>query len=245
MFNRLLGDIHGHTIPDVTFLVNHLDEPRVLFPPISIKGQFTVTDLSRRPTWEAITGPCSFSEHQKGTTRKYDSPMETYGLPLVTNRSSALELCQHPEYATMHGLFQSPASFLLIKGLVPVLSTGIASTMSDILIPSSAYFESEFLYNSTDDILWDSKSNTLYWAGSNTGGLPTSAPVPGNPSAALHSKLAFDLDGNGISGRFLKLLASNSLVLKQTVLREWHDERLVPWLHYVPVSMEMGSCRKW
>lgn len=58
-------------------------------------------------------------------------------------------------------------------------------------------------------------------------------------AAPFHSTLAFDLDGNGISGRFYKLLASRSAVLKQTVLREWHDERLVPWVHYVPVSMSM------
>lgn len=58
-------------------------------------------------------------------------------------------------------------------------------------------------------------------------------------AAPFHSTLAFDLDGNGISGRFYKLLASRSAVLKQTVLREWHDERLVSWVHYIPVSMSM------
>jgi hypothetical protein len=58
-------------------------------------------------------------------------------------------------------------------------------------------------------------------------------------AAPFRSTLAFDLDGNGISGRFYKLLASRSAVLKQTVLREWHDERLVPWVHYIPVSMSM------
>lgn len=59
------------------------------------------------------------------------------------------------------------------------------------------------------------------------------------PEAALRSRLVFDLDGNGISGRFYRLLASRSLPLKQTLLREWHDERLVPWVHYVPVSQTM------
>lgn len=57
--------------------------------------------------------------------------------------------------------------------------------------------------------------------------------------AALQSRLVFDLDGNGISGRYYKLLASKSLPLKQTLLREWHDERLVPWVHYVPVSQSL------
>ncbi|CEI63699.1 hypothetical protein FVEN_g6820 [Fusarium venenatum] len=56
---------------------------------------------------------------------------------------------------------------------------------------------------------------------------------------AFSSRLAFDLDGNGISGRYYKLLASNSLPLKQALLREWHDERLMPWVHYIPVSQSL------
>jgi hypothetical protein len=56
---------------------------------------------------------------------------------------------------------------------------------------------------------------------------------------AMRSQFVFDTDGNGISGRYYRLLASNSLPLKQTVLREWHDDRLVPWVHYIPVSLGM------
>lgn len=56
---------------------------------------------------------------------------------------------------------------------------------------------------------------------------------------ALGSRLAFDLDDNGISGRYYGLLASRSAPLKQTLLREWHDDRLAPWVHYVPVSPGM------
>ncbi|KOS20633.1 Beta-1 [Escovopsis weberi] len=66
--------------------------------------------------------------------------------------------------------------------------------------------------------------NTRFWADKNE---------------ALKSKLAFDVDGNGISGRWYKLLASKSTPLKQTLIREWHDERLVPWVHYIPVSQSM------
>ncbi|VTT56011.1 unnamed protein product [Fusarium fujikuroi] len=56
---------------------------------------------------------------------------------------------------------------------------------------------------------------------------------------ALKSTLAFDIDGNGISGRYYKLLASMSVPIKQTLFLEWHDDRLIPWLHYVPVSQSM------
>jgi len=58
---------------------------------------------------------------------------------------------------------------------------------------------------------------------------------------AFQSRLAFDIDGNGIRGRYYKLLASKSTPLKQTLLREWHDDRLVPWVHYIPVSQSMAE----
>lgn len=56
---------------------------------------------------------------------------------------------------------------------------------------------------------------------------------------ALKSTLAFDIDGNRISGRYYKLLASMSVPIKQTLFQEWHNDRLIPWLHYVPVSQSM------
>lgn len=52
-------------------------------------------------------------------------------------------------------------------------------------------------------------------------------------------RFLFDIDGNSYTGRFYQLLASRGTPLKMTLFREWHDERLVPWLHYVPVSLDM------
>lgn len=49
-------------------------------------------------------------------------------------------------------------------------------------------------------------------------------------------RFLFDLDGNSMSGRFYRLLESNGLVFKQTLLGEWHDDRLLPWIHYVPIG---------
>jgi hypothetical protein len=328
LFNTLLGDVRG-VLPNVKFLVNHLDEPRVLIPPASLKTntrEFNVSDLSERPTWKAVTKYCGLQAQQLRDLSPYaDEPrtaaIDTHGLPLVTNRSTALNLCQHPEYAASHGLFQAPPSFRLIEGRVPVLSPGRPSTMSDILFPAPAYLvEQEFRYNASTDIPWHQKANRLYWTGSTTGAVssthndwrrfhrqrfislaqnldppaeghtylhevPSPSSSPGETiiqpthshflnsrlyevfptrifqcahpltcreqalqfrhipwqdrDAALRAKLVFDLDGNGISGRFYKLLASGSLVLKQTLLREWHDDRLVPWAHYIPVSMGM------
>ena len=58
-----------------------------------------------------------------------------------------------------------------------------------------------------------------------------------DPSGAAYAaKYVLDLDGNAFSGRFYRLLKSKSAVVKQTVFKEWHDGRLVPWVHFVPIS---------
>jgi len=44
-----------------------------------------------------------------------------------------------------------------------------------------------------------------------------------------------DIDGNSFSGRYRGFLASTSLPIKATIYNEWHDSRLVPWKHFVPM----------
>ncbi|KAK6713500.1 hypothetical protein SNK04_004464 [Fusarium graminearum] len=300
MFNDIL--VNATELPDVQFLVNHIDEPRVL-DHLHQDGGISVDSYSHKPVWDLVTKSCG-SMHD-GV--KEEGGIDTFGLPFVTNISSAQDLCQHPDYQGRHGLTSSPVSFRPITGPLPVLSTGALSTMKDILFPSPAYTETEFIYNDTSDVEWDQKRNSLYWAGSTTGGYATdsnwqlfhrqrfvevaqnvqkknyylrvkdgaakrvrSSFLDGRlfnvaftrifqcerqscrdqdaffgtkswvgKDESLKSKLAFDIDGNGISGRFYKLLASRSVPLKQTLLREWHDDRLVPWVHYVPVSQSM------
>lgn len=304
LFEKLLGDVVGD-IPDVRFLVNHLDEPRVLFPTGSGPSYTPRLDvLSHSSTWQRLTHLCS-----SAPTSTTDH-IETFGIPFVTDPNGMADLCQHPEYREMHGMFQSPTSFRLVQGFVPILSTGSPSTMHDVLYPSAAYIESEFQYDDSHDIPWQKKRNNLYWAGSTSGAFSKDGrwmqyhrqrfvelaqnlqhaqhaylrKVGGqvqrvmssfwngrlydviftrvfqcqtkdcreqrsyfnmrawaDKDEALQSKLAFDLDGNGISGRYYKLLSSNSAPLKQTLLREWHDDRHLAWVHYVPVSQTMDE----
>jgi hypothetical protein len=312
LFNRLLGGLGG-VLPDIKFAVNHLDEPRILIPPQSLNKTgshshqgLNITNIARQSTWDAITRFCS--NQQIGQPTKESNPIETFSLPFVTDPKQNMNLCQHPEYNTMHGILMHPASFRLVEGLVPILTTGSLSTMGDILFPSPAYMEDSFRYNKLHDIEWNHKQNNLYWAGSTTGGVAldntwrhyhrqrfvelaqnldnhghyylrkSNGLIKATESRflngrsydvaftrvfqcerryckqersyfnvkrwaskdqALRSRLVFDIDGNGISGRYYKLLASNSVPLKQTLFREWHDERLLPWIHYIPVSQSM------
>ncbi|KAI8628348.1 glycosyltransferase family 90 protein [Xylariaceae sp. FL1651] len=45
-----------------------------------------------------------------------------------------------------------------------------------------------------------------------------------------------DVDGNSFSARFRGFLLSTSLPIKSTIYAEWHDNRLVPWLHFAPMD---------
>ncbi|MCJ1387062.1 capsule-associated protein CAP1 [Xylographa soralifera] len=47
------------------------------------------------------------------------------------------------------------------------------------------------------------------------------------------------MDGNAFSGRFYAFMRSHSLPLKLAYFREWHWERLRPWVHFVPISREV------
>ncbi|RDA91824.1 hypothetical protein CP533_3651 [Ophiocordyceps camponoti-saundersi (nom. inval.)] len=63
-----------------------------------------------------------------------------------------------------------------------------------------------------------------------------------DPRPALKMAIQFeykylpDIDGNSFSGRYLGFLRSTSLPIKASVWREWHDSRLVPWKHFVPMD---------
>ncbi len=43
-----------------------------------------------------------------------------------------------------------------------------------------------------------------------------------------------DVDGHSFSGRWRAFLKSTSVPLKATIYAEWHDDRMVPWVHFVP-----------
>ncbi|KAK3322617.1 hypothetical protein B0H66DRAFT_581699 [Apodospora peruviana] len=176
LFDKMLADLHGKDLPGVRFLVNHFDEPRVVVPPPSDTDlHFTVTDLRKHPTWDAVTQFC-FVSRQSNRTISWPkhADIRTFDLPFVRDRVADMDLCQHPDYRTMNGLLVNPTSFNLISGLAPVFSTGAPLTMGDILIPSPAYSEREFTYDEAHDTPWDKKSNQLYWAGSTTGGYAAS-----------------------------------------------------------------------
>lgn len=56
-------------------------------------------------------------------------------------------------------------------------------------------------------------------------------------------KFLADLDGYGYSAKFRGLLASTSVPIKATLYKEYFNNYLVPWVHYVPMSHSMLELR--
>ena len=321
---RLLGNPEIlSNLPSMDLLVNALDEPRILHEGVgypvdhhaSVRDEMsTWTDSSHFPVWDKITAGCNLGA-SPGTEEILPTghPVRTIDLDFLDDHSKAFDLCTHPEYKDMHGLWMSPTTFKTTTSIVPILSAASLSTMGDIPLPAPAYSNTAYTYNEVEDIQWEDKTAGLYWAGSTTGGFQNAdnedwkryhrqhfvSLASGLESKAhmylqrssngaewrQHSTrvlndslynvhftdviqfaddvtdvairdyfkvndvesrreafkytLTFDLDGNGHSGRFYRLLNSRSLPLKQTVFREWHDERLQQWQHYVPISLGM------
>ncbi|KAF2139040.1 glycosyltransferase family 90 protein [Aplosporella prunicola CBS 121167] len=65
---------------------------------------------------------------------------------------------------------------------------------------------------------------------------PYFAPAASVPMQQQYqAKYLPDVDGNSFSGRYRSFLRSTSVPLKATIYSEWHDSRLVPWAHFVPL----------
>ncbi|WWC70776.1 uncharacterized protein I206_104727 [Kwoniella pini CBS 10737] len=61
------------------------------------------------------------------------------------------------------------------------------------------------------------------------------------PDQAAAFKYNLDVDGNGWSSRFHRLLSSGSPVIKFTMFPEWHMDWLTPWYHYIPLKPDYSD----
>ncbi|GAA5866861.1 hypothetical protein JCM1840_004292 [Sporobolomyces johnsonii] len=54
-------------------------------------------------------------------------------------------------------------------------------------------------------------------------------------------KYLIDVDGNGWSGRFHRLMSTRSVLLKSTAFPEWYQDRIQEWVHYVPIKVDYSD----
>jgi len=149
-------------IPDMTFVVNFIDEPVVLplnttTLPSESEEKFTWTDMAHQPLWQRIQEMCS----QNGIPRSESAPV-TEGLHFITNATEVTDLCLPPEYSKIHGYLASPVNSRHIYQNIPILSRAAPSPFADILFPAPSYSWSQFAYNAWSDRSWERKEDAVY-----------------------------------------------------------------------------------
>lgn len=58
---------------------------------------------------------------------------------------------------------------------------------------------------------------------------------------AKKHKYIIDVDGNGWSARFQGLMSTGSLIFKSTIMPEWWNDRIQPWVHFIPVKLDYSD----
>ena len=141
-------------LPNITFYINMLDEPRVLRkPPVNTK-------LARMP---------------------YDSQRKTFRVePAGTVLPLMEQVCSVPvQQLQKHGFFLGPGSFETTAELVPIFSSAsVGVCFADIIYPSHYYLRTATSESWAEPLpvsakvvsSWPRKKEVVYWRGTTTGG---------------------------------------------------------------------------
>ena len=126
----------GWTLPDVTFFLNTLDEPRVF-----AHEQDVARSLSNVTTWQSYEPYSATAELQKTCSQSQSSSLsgntqDYRSLSFTSNTIESADYCRHSDLFQQHGFLQAPETFILTRDIVRVLSSCAAAHFSDIIIPS-------------------------------------------------------------------------------------------------------------
>jgi Glycosyl transferase family 90 len=182
-------------LPNMTFAINILDEPRVLAPYEAVStalhnvgmnksfdGEFDIGGeqdgrvdffkVDRKAAWQTMASACSAESPARSNRSEKAGYMN---LTFIADPTDALDICMYANLHKMHGFLSSPDSLEVTNSLVPLFSQGKASIFNDILFPSPYYagrMDQED-YIEKEDPVWSKKSDTLSWSGATTGGYAT------------------------------------------------------------------------
>lgn len=185
-------------LPNMTFAINILDEPRVLAPfdvlseavhqagmsrlvvhkpnnleeSLSKRAEVDFLKVDRENAWKELAVACSDDAHVR---HNYSKPVQQLAGEFVDNTTDMLDVCSHPWLHKIHGFLSSPDSLDITNSLVPIFSQGKLSIFNDVLFPSPYYSgkmdQEEYIKEEDPD--WSKKSDTLHWSGATTGGYAT------------------------------------------------------------------------
>ncbi|KAK2861107.1 hypothetical protein FQN49_004542 [Arthroderma sp. PD_2] len=95
---------------------------------------------------------------------------------LVSNFNVSSDLCTvGPAIKNLHGFLFSSSSISISETLIPLFSECKVNVNSDILFPANMYWKKDerYMYDDSEDIQWNEKSEILFWRGATSGGIQT------------------------------------------------------------------------
>ncbi|KAJ7615352.1 glycosyl transferase family 90-domain-containing protein [Roridomyces roridus] len=147
----------SHILPDMDFLINGRDEPRVVFnvhEPTVWKDALALKD--NIPFHNSPIPTSEFFKHRSGCSSFKDGSGTTV---------NALEDV---------AFIRSASSAEFTTDLWPMLSmTKISTCFSDIMFPGQYYYESSAWsgkFSHPNDVPWEDKKDQIYWRGASNGG---------------------------------------------------------------------------
>lgn len=124
-------------------------------------------NLSGQKSWMTTTRSCSVDS----PSRSGIIPPQDDGVYFIRNVTLAKDSCEHPSAMIINSGFGPKTTVRLIETLHPIFSRSKLSTYQDILLPAADYAPNDRYksFDASQDMPWDNKSNTFYWAGATTG----------------------------------------------------------------------------
>ncbi|KAM0647142.1 hypothetical protein ACHAO3_008092 [Verticillium nonalfalfae] len=212
-------------LPDLDFVMNLNDEPRVAVPyevmnklqadsrlarsELALREELRPFDASRTPTWPEVELRDNMDPSPYFTNELRNQIYYSFIAPACAPASAARNWPSHlpPLTASNPGYDHE----------LPRVDIG---------------FVDEFQKCHQDDCR---SEETAFWgAGAEK---PPLERVPFEQHWQYRHLM--DLDGAGFSGRFLPFLRSRSLVYRTGLFRTWFGERVHAWRHYVPVDVRL------
>ncbi|KAJ7244616.1 glycosyl transferase family 90-domain-containing protein [Mycena haematopus] len=146
------------SLPDMTFLMNGRDEPRVAFNYRALGARQNASLVNDQTPFQVHPHPTAeFFAHRSGC----NVAMEATGFMSSANNDSGFLLASaKPGFTT---------------DLYPILSMAkISPCFSDILFPTEYYYDRSWWaphFGYPDNIPWDQKKSKIYWRGMSNGGM--------------------------------------------------------------------------
>ncbi|RAL64825.1 hypothetical protein DID88_001422 [Monilinia fructigena] len=145
--------------------------------------------LLKEPEWFRAPGKqymliakesCPPGSHARDSQSQQSTAEATYKSPdggFITNFNLSSDLCTiGPEVQEKHGFLYASSTVTASKLPLPVFGECKVNINNDILFPANKYYDygdERYAYDSTGDVSWDDKVDSMIWRGVTSGGTNT------------------------------------------------------------------------